>query len=125
MTNYETVMGIEVHVELSTNSKIFCGCSASYGDVANAHVCEGCAGMPGTLPSLNRRVIEYAVRAGLALNCEISEFSRFDRKNYFYPDLPAAYQVTQMFHPICKKGHLSDDGDISDNNYYECDAREA
>jgi len=106
MTNYETVMGIEVHVELSTNSKIFCGCSASYGDVANAHVCEGCAGMPGTLPSLNRRVIEYAVRAGLALNCEISEFSRFDRKNYFYPDLPAAYQVTQMFHPICKKGHL-------------------
>ncbi|MDD4096715.1 MAG: Asp-tRNA(Asn)/Glu-tRNA(Gln) amidotransferase subunit GatB [Oscillospiraceae bacterium] len=106
MTNYETVMGIEVHVELATNSKIFCGCSASYGDGANAHVCEGCAGMPGTLPSLNRRVVEYAVRAGLALNCEISEFSRFDRKNYFYPDLPAAYQVTQMFHPICKKGHL-------------------
>jgi aspartyl-tRNA(Asn)/glutamyl-tRNA(Gln) amidotransferase subunit B len=106
MTNFETVMGIEVHVELSTNSKIFCGCSASYGDGANAHVCEGCAGMPGTLPSLNRRVVEYAVRAGLALNCEISRFSRFDRKSYFYPDLPAAYQVTQFYHPICKKGHL-------------------
>ncbi len=99
-------MGIEVHVELSTKSKIFCGCSARFGDEANAHVCEGCAGMPGTLPTLNRRVVEYAVRAGLALNCEISRFSRFDRKSYFYPDLPASYQVTQLYHPICKNGHL-------------------
>lgn len=99
-------MGIEVHVELSTKSKIFCGCSARFGDEANAHVCEGCAGMPGTLPVLNRRVVEYAVRAGLALNCEISRFSRFDRKSYFYPDLPASYQVTQLYHPICKNGHL-------------------
>ncbi|NLW89900.1 MAG: Asp-tRNA(Asn)/Glu-tRNA(Gln) amidotransferase subunit GatB [Clostridiaceae bacterium] len=106
MANFETVMGIEVHVELSTKSKIFCGCSARFGDEANAHVCEGCAGMPGTLPTLNRRVVEYAVRAGLALNCEISRFSRFDRKSYFYPDLPASYQVTQLYHPICKNGHL-------------------
>ena len=106
MTNFETVMGIEVHVELSTESKIFCGCSAAFTVEANGHVCEGCAGMPGTLPALNRKVVEYAIRAGLALNCEISKFSRFDRKNYFYPDLPAAYQITQLYHPICKNGHL-------------------
>jgi len=101
---YETVIGLEVHCELSTKSKIFCGCTTKFGGAPNTHVCPGCAGFPGTLPVLNKSVVEYAIRAGLALNCEITRVNSFDRKHYFYPDLPGAYQVTQFFHPVCTNG---------------------
>jgi len=101
---YETVIGLEVHCELSTKSKIFCGCSTKFGGPPNSHTCPGCAGFPGTLPVLNRSVVDYAVRAGLGLNCEINRINSFDRKHYFYPDLPGAYQVTQFFHPVCTNG---------------------
>lgn len=104
MENYEICMGLEVHVELSTQSKIFCGCTTEFGGEPNTHVCEICSGMPGTLPALNQSVVEYAVRAGLALNCQISSYSKFDRKNYFYPDLPKAFQVSQLYLPICRNG---------------------
>ena len=106
---WETVIGLEVHAELSTKSKIFCRCSTAYGAAANTQVCPVCSGMPGVLPKLNRRVVEYAIRAGLALNCEISKHSKFDRKNYFYPDLPKAYQISQLYAPICRDGHLEID----------------
>ena len=85
---FETVIGLEVHVELSTKTKIFCGCSTEFGGAPNSHVCPVCMGMPGNLPVLNRQVVEKALRAGLALNCEISRDNAFDRKHYFYPDLP-------------------------------------
>ena len=88
--NYEIVMGLEVHVELATKSKIFCGCSTEFGGEPNTHVCPVCSGMPGVLPVMNKKVVEYAVKAGLALNCDITRKNRFDRKNYFYPDLPKA-----------------------------------
>ena len=104
--SWEIVMGLEVHAELSTESKIFCGCSTEFGAEPNTHVCLGCAGFPGTLPVLNKAVIEYAMRAGLALNCDITKVNRFDRKNYFYPDLPGAYQISQLFAPICRNGSL-------------------
>ncbi|MDR0320141.1 MAG: Asp-tRNA(Asn)/Glu-tRNA(Gln) amidotransferase subunit GatB [Treponema sp.] len=103
---WETVIGLEVHAELSTKSKIFCACSTSYGGQPNTHVCPVCAGMPGVLPKLNRSVVEYAIRLGLALNCTITRDCKFDRKNYFYPDLPKAYQVSQLYAPICRDGHL-------------------
>jgi len=103
---WETVIGLEVHAELSTSSKIFCGCTTAYGGEPNTHVCPVCAGMPGVLPKLNRAVVEYALRTGLALNCEITKYSKFDRKNYFYPDLPKAYQVSQLYAPICRNGYL-------------------
>jgi len=103
---WETVIGLEVHTELSTKSKIFCGCTTSYGGEPNTHVCPVCAGMPGVLPVLNRSVVEYAIRLGLALDCTITKYCKFDRKNYFYPDLPKAYQVSQLYAPICKDGHL-------------------
>jgi len=103
---YETVIGLEVHAELKTNTKIFCSCPTEFGGEANTHVCPVCLGLPGVLPVLNKRVLEFAVRAGLALNCEIASFSKFDRKNYFYPDLPKAYQISQYDLPICKKGYL-------------------
>lgn len=103
---YEIVIGLEVHVELKTESKIFCGCSAHFGAAQNTNVCEVCLGMPGTLPVINQRVVEFAIRAGLALNCEIAEFSKFDRKNYYYPDLPKNYQISQYDLPICKNGYL-------------------
>lgn len=106
MRVFETVIGLEVHVELATKSKIFCGCSTEFGGEPNTRVCEVCAGMPGTLPTLNKRVVEYAIRAGLAMNCDISEYTKFDRKNYFYPDLPKAYQVSQLYFPICKNGYI-------------------
>jgi len=99
-------MGLEVHAELSTNSKIFCGCSTEFGGEPNSHVCPGCAGMPGTLPKLNRSVVEYAVRLGLALGCDIAQNCKFDRKSYYYPDLPKAYQVSQLYSPICRGGSL-------------------
>ncbi len=103
---WEVVIGLEVHAELSTRSKIFCGCAAGFGGEPNSHICPVCAGMPGTLPRLNRAVVEYAVRLGLALGCEIARECRFDRKNYFYPDLPKAYQISQLYAPICRDGVL-------------------
>lgn len=106
MSQYETVIGLEVHVELSTLSKIFCGCSTAFGGDENTHVCEVCSGMPGTLPTMNKDVVEYAVKAGLALNCEITRLNKFDRKNYFYPDLAKAYQISQLYLPICRNGHV-------------------
>ena len=106
MSAFETVMGLEVHVELSTKSKIFCGCSTKFGGEPNTHVCEICSGMPGTLPTINKKVAEYAIKAGVATNCEITRKNKFDRKNYFYPDLPKAYQVSQLYLPICRNGHV-------------------
>jgi len=104
--SYEIVIGLEVHVELATKSKIFCGCTTEFGGAPNTHTCPICLGMPGVLPVLNKSVLEYATRAGLALKCEIAEFSKFDRKNYFYPDLPKAYQISQYDLPICTQGHI-------------------
>ncbi len=104
--NYETVVGLEVHVELSTKSKIFCGCTTEFGGEPNTHVCPVCTGMPGSLPVMNKGVVEFAIRAGLALNCEITRYNKFDRKNYFYPDLPKAYQVSQLYLPICQNGKV-------------------
>ena len=104
--NWEIVMGLEVHAELSTRSKIFCACTTAFGGDPNTHVCPVCSGMPGVLPRLNRAVVEYALRTGLALGCEITRHCKFDRKNYFYPDLPKAYQVSQLYAPICRDGHL-------------------
>lgn len=101
------VIGLEVHVELSTRTKIFCGCTTRFGGAPNTHTCPICTGMPGTLPVVNRRVVEFAVAAGLATNCEITRRTRFDRKNYFYPDLPKAYQVSQLYLPICRNGYLT------------------
>jgi aspartyl-tRNA(Asn)/glutamyl-tRNA(Gln) amidotransferase subunit B len=103
---YEVVIGLEVHAELSTKSKLYCSCTTEFGGEPNTHCCPICMGMPGTLPVLNKKVVEYAVRAGLATNCSISEYSRKDRKNYFYPDLPKAYQNSQYYYPICKNGHI-------------------
>lgn len=106
MKTYETVIGLEVHVELATKTKIFCGCSTEFGGEANTHCCPICTGMPGTLPVLNKAVVEYAIAAGLATNCKITKHTKFDRKNYFYPDLPKAYQVSQLYHPICRDGAI-------------------
>lgn len=103
---FETVIGLEVHVELSTKSKIFCGCSTEFGAPPNTHTCPICLGHPGVLPVLNKKAVEFAMKAALALNCEISEESKFDRKNYFYPDLPKAYQNSQYDQPIGKNGWI-------------------
>ena len=103
---WETVIGLEAHVELSTKTKIFCSCSTEFGGAPNTHCCPVCTGMPGTLPVLNKTVLEYAVRAGLALNCSINEYNRFDRKNYFYPDLPKAYQISQLYLPFAQNGFV-------------------
>ena len=107
---YEVVIGLEVHTELSTKTKIFCNCTTAFGGEPNTHVCPVCAGMPGTLPVLNRAVVEYAMRTGLALNCDITRYTKFDRKNYFYPDLPKAYQISQLYLPICTWGHVEVQG---------------
>ena len=104
--DYEVVMGLEVHAELSTKTKIFCSCKAEFGGEPNEHTCPICMAMPGTLPVLNEKVVEYAVKAGLATNCEISRNSKNDRKNYFYPDLPKAYQISQFDRPLCEKGYV-------------------
>ena len=102
----EAVIGLEVHAELLTRAKIFCGCSAAFGGQPNTNVCPVCLGMPGVLPVLNRRVVEFAIRAGLATHCDIAERSRFARKNYFYPDLPKGYQISQYELPICIGGQV-------------------
>ena len=103
---YETVIGLEVHVELATKTKIFCGCSTQFGGAPNTHTCPVCTGMPGSLPVLNRQVVEYAMGIGLATHCDITRVCKFDRKNYFYPDLPKAYQISQAEVPLCGKGYL-------------------
>ncbi len=103
---YEVVIGLEVHAELSTKTKIYCGCPTEFGSAPNTHCCPVCTGMPGALPVLNEKVVEYAVRAGLATNCEIAKESKQDRKNYFYPDTPRAYQISQFDLPLCAHGHL-------------------
>ena len=103
---YETVIGLEVHVELATKTKIFCGCSTAFGGAPNTHTCPVCTGMPGSLPVLNKQVVEYAVAVGLATNCDITQYCKFDRKNYFYPDNPQNYQISQLYLPICRNGHV-------------------
>ena len=101
---YETVIGLEVHVELATKTKIFCGCSTEFGCAPNTHTCPVCTGMPGSLPVLNKQVVEYAIAVGLATNCSITRYCKFDRKNYFYPDNPQNYQISQLYLPICRNG---------------------
>ena len=103
---YETVIGLEVHVELATKTKIFCSCSTEFGGAPNTHTCPVCTGMPGSLRVLNRQVVEYALAVGLAVNCEINQYCRFDRKNYFYPDNPQNYQISQLYLPICHDGFV-------------------
>ncbi|MCC8150613.1 MAG: Asp-tRNA(Asn)/Glu-tRNA(Gln) amidotransferase subunit GatB, partial [Lachnospiraceae bacterium] len=104
--NYETVIGLEVHVELATKTKIFCSCSTAFGGAPNTHTCPVCTGMPGSLPVLNKQVVEYAMAVGLATNCTITQHNKFDRKNYFYPDNPQNYQISQLYLPICRDGHV-------------------
>ena len=103
---YETVIGLEVHVELATKTKIFCGCSTAFGGEPNSHTCPVCTGMPGSLPVLNKQVLEYAIAVGLATNCDITRNGKFDRKNYFYPDNPQNYQISQLYLPICRNGYV-------------------
>lgn len=103
---YEMVIGLEVHVELATKTKIFCGCSTEFGGAPNTHTCPVCTGMPGSLPVLNKQVVEYAMAVGLATNCDITRYSKFDRKNYFYPDNPQNYQISQLYLPICRNGFV-------------------
>ena len=106
MKQYETVIGLEVHVELATKTKIFCGCSTAFGGAPNSHTCPVCTGMPGSLPVLNKQVVEYALAVGLAANCQINQYCKFDRKNYFYPDNPQNYQISQLYLPICHDGYV-------------------
>ncbi|MCI9448036.1 MAG: Asp-tRNA(Asn)/Glu-tRNA(Gln) amidotransferase subunit GatB [Lachnospiraceae bacterium] len=103
---YETVIGLEVHVELATKTKIFCACSTAFGSAPNTHTCPVCTGMPGSLPVLNKKVVEYAMAVGVATNCQINQYSKFDRKNYFYPDNPQNYQISQLYLPICHDGGI-------------------
>ena len=106
---YETVIGLEVHVELATKTKIFCSCSTEFGGAPNTHTCPVCTGMPGSLPVLNKQVVEYAIAVGLATNCSITQYCKFDRKNYFYPDNPQNYQISQLYLPICRNGGVEID----------------
>ena len=105
-SGWEIIIGLEVHVELATKSKIFCSCTTEFGGEANTHCCPICMGMPGTLPVLNEKVLEFAVKTGLALNCGITRYNKFDRKNYYYPDLPKAYQISQLYLPSASGGHV-------------------
>mgnify|MGYP000206352075 CR=1 FL=1 len=106
-TQYEVVIGLEVHLQLSTNTKIFCGCANEFGQPPNTRTCPVCLGLPGSLPVVNARALEFAVKVGLALNCTVNPFVKFDRKNYFYPDCPKAYQISQFDHPIAEHGYLN------------------
>ncbi len=106
---YETVIGLEVHVELATKTKIFCSCSTEFGGAPNTHTCPVCTGMPGSLPVLNKQAVEYAAAVGLATNCKINQRCKFDRKNYFYPDNPQNYQISQLYQPICRAGYVEID----------------
>ena len=108
---YETVIGLEVHAQLLTKTKLFCACPTEFGRKPNVSTCPVCLGLPGTLPVLNRQAVEFAIRAGLATDCKIAEKSVFARKNYFYPDLPKGYQISQYELPICLKGHLDIEAD--------------
>lgn len=111
---YETVIGLEVHVELATKTKIFCGCSTEFGGAPNTHTCPVCTGMPGSLPVLNKQVVEYAAAIGLATNCDITQVCKFDRKNYFYPDNPQNYQISQLYQPIARNGYVEIEvGDVT------------
>lgn len=119
---YETVIGLEVHVELATKTKIFCGCSTAFGGAPNTHTCPVCTGMPGSLPVLNKKVVEYAAAVGLATNCNITKDCKFDRKNYFYPDNPQNYQISQIYLPICRDGHVDielEDGTVKPVRIHE------
>lgn len=107
--NYEAVIGLEIHCELKTKTKIFCGCATGFGADQNTHVCPVCLGLPGVLPTINKRVVEFAIKAGLATNCEINKYSKFDRKNYYYPDLPKNWQTSQYDLPICEHGYVDID----------------
>lgn len=109
MQKYETVIGLEIHAELCTESKLFCHCAYTFGAAANDCTCPVCLGMPGTLPVINKRAVEFAVRAGLAMDCDITAYSKFDRKNYFYPDLPKNYQISQYELPLCQNGQVTFD----------------
>ncbi|MEM3018438.1 MAG: Asp-tRNA(Asn)/Glu-tRNA(Gln) amidotransferase GatCAB subunit B, partial [Candidatus Bathyarchaeia archaeon] len=104
--DYEAVIGLEVHAQLLTRSKIFCGCSTAFGKEPNSLTCPTCMGLPGALPALNGKVLQYAIKLGLSLNCQINRRSLFARKNYYYPDLPKGYQISQYEEPICSQGHL-------------------
>src|SRR5918994_246109 len=104
---YTTIIGLEVHVQLATASKLFCGCSTKFGAPPNTQTCPVCIGLPGSLPVMNRRAFDLALRTALALNCEIAEFTKWDRKNYFYPDLPKGYQISQYDLPFSHDGHLT------------------
>ena len=115
---YETVIGLEVHVELATKTKIFCGCSTAFGGRPNTHTCPVCTGMPGSLPVLNKQVVEYAVAVGLATNCTITQYCKFDRKNYFYPDNPQNYQISQLYLPICRNGSVEIEVEGEDGSAY-------
>ena len=109
---FTTVIGLEIHVQLNTKTKIFCSCSTDYiGAVPNTNICPVCTGQPGALPVLNKKVVEYGVRGGMALHCKINKLTRFDRKNYFYADLPKAYQISEFYVPIAEKGYLTVTGD--------------
>ncbi|HWR72614.1 MAG TPA: Asp-tRNA(Asn)/Glu-tRNA(Gln) amidotransferase GatCAB subunit B, partial [Nitrospirota bacterium] len=103
---YEAVIGLEVHAQLQTNTKIFCGCETAFGEEPNTRTCPVCIGMPGVLPVLNRKAVEYIIKTGLATHCAITPYSRFARKNYFYPDLPKGYQISQYELPLCEKGYV-------------------
>ena len=119
---YETVIGLEVHVELATRTKIFCGCSTAFGAAPNTQTCPVCTGMPGSLPVLNKQVLEYAIAVGLATNCDITRYAKFDRKNYFYPDNPQNYQISQLYLPICRNGKVeieTEDGRVKTVGIHE------
>ncbi|NLH13948.1 MAG: Asp-tRNA(Asn)/Glu-tRNA(Gln) amidotransferase subunit GatB, partial [Firmicutes bacterium] len=116
LEDYEIIIGLEVHAELKTESKVFCGCSTKFGAQPNSQVCPVCLGLPGTLPVLNKRALELTILAGLALNCKIAEHTGFDRKQYFYPDLPKGYQISQFDRPICYDGFIEILADDRDGN---------